>query len=196
MDAPSLIAELQPLVPGVTLEAAPSGDDVPTIVAPKESLVALCTALRDAPGHNYALLSDLTCVDYWPQSPRYTMVYQLVSLGVPGFPAAGNTEGAKRLRVLLRLDDQQPHVATLSSVFPGAAWPEREVFDLFGVTFDGHPDLRRLLMPDDWQGHPLRKDYPVQVNVSVATAQPLQLSEEEFVANMERLRAAQAARRS
>jgi NADH-quinone oxidoreductase subunit C len=196
MDAPSLIAELQSLVPDSSLEAAPSGDAVPTIVVPKESLVALCTALRDSPGQNYSLLADLTCVDYWPQSPRYTMVYQLVCVGVAGFPASTNHEAAKRLRLLVRLDDAQPRVATLFGVYPGASWPEREVFDLFGVVFDGHPDLRRLLMPDEWEGHPLRKDYPVQVAVPVATGAALQLSEEEFVANMERLRAAQKARQS
>jgi NADH-quinone oxidoreductase subunit C len=196
MDASPLLDELQPLVPGVPLEPAPSGDGTPTVIVPKEHLVALCTALRDAPAQNYSCLSDLTCIDYWPQSPRYTMVYNLVSLGVKGFPVPGVVEAPKRLRVLVRLDDADPHAPTLSPVYPAANWAEREVFDLFGVIFDGHTDLRRILLPDDWEGHPLRKDYPVQVNVPVASSAALQLSEEEFVANMERLRAAQRARRS
>ena len=89
MDATALIDELQSLVPGVPLEPAASGDGTPAILVPKEHLVAVCTALRDAPSQNFSFLSDLTCVDYWPQSPRYTMVYNLVSLGVRGFPAAG-----------------------------------------------------------------------------------------------------------
>jgi NADH-quinone oxidoreductase subunit C len=196
MDASPLIDELHSLVPGVTLEAAASGDGTPTVVVPKDHLVACCTALRDTPSRNFSFLSDLTCVDYWPQSPRYTMVYNLVSLGVKGFPAPGVADAPARLRLLVRLEDADPRVSTLSTVYPAASWAEREVFDLFGVIFEGHPDLRRILLPDDWEGHPLRKDYPVQVNVPVASTAALQLSEEEFVANMERLRAAQRTRRS
>jgi NADH-quinone oxidoreductase subunit C len=196
MDAPALIDDLRPFVPDVVLEPAVSGDGVPALIVPREHLVPLCTALRDTPSHNYSFLSDLTCVDYWPQSPRYIMVYNLVSLGVTGFPAAGVTDSPRRLRLLARLEDADPRIATLSAVYPAAGWAEREVYDLFGVVFEGHPDLRRILLPDEWEGHPLRKDYPVQVNVPVASGAALQVSQEEFVANMERLRTAQRAQRS
>ena len=88
-----------------------------------------------------------------------------------------------RLKVQLGLDEP---IATLTSVWPGAGWCEREVYDLFGIVFDGHPDLRRLMMPEDWEGHPLRKDYPVQVRKDAQTYMPLQVTDEEFRANMER----------
>ena len=89
-----------------------------------------------------------------------------------------------RLRLKVRLHGNDAHVATVSDVWPAANWLEREVWDLFGVVFDGHPDPGRLLMPDDWEGHPLRKDYPVQIRKHADWAQPLQVTEEEFRANV------------
>lgn len=187
MDAPTIIGHLASAVPGAALEAL-DHHDVPTIAVDREHLVAVCRELRDAPAHNYALLSDLTCVDTWPREPRFEVVYNLVSLGVAGFPAAGAAAPARRLRLVVRLDGADAHVPTLDGVYASANWAEREVYDLFGIYFEGHGDLRRILLPDDWHGHPLRKDYPVQVKVPVDTAVALQLSEEEFVQNIHRLR--------
>ena len=77
-----------------------------------------------------------------------------------------------------------PHVATVTPIWPGANWLEREVWDLFGIAFDDHPDPRRLLMPEDWEGFPLRKDYPVQIQLKPLASEPLQVTEEEFRANV------------
>ena len=108
-------------------------------------IVAACRALRDAPALRFTRLAGLTAVDYWPDAPRFAVVYLLHSL-----------EKSLSLRLLLRLAGDAPSVASVVEVFPSANWHEREVFDMFGIHFVGHPDLRRLLMPADWQGHPLR----------------------------------------
>ncbi len=187
MDASTIIGSLHSAVPGAVLEALDQ-HDVPTIAVERDSLVAVCRALRDAPEHNYALLSDLTCVDVWPREPRFEVTYNLVNLGVAGFPTPGASGPPRRLRLVVRLSGDDPHVPTLGEVYPAASWAEREVFDLFGVMFERHPDLRRILLPDEWEGHPLRKDYPVQVKVPVRTHDALQLSEEEFVENIQRTR--------
>jgi NADH-quinone oxidoreductase subunit C len=142
---------------------------------PVAQLHATCLALRDVPGLEFVAFSDVTAADFHPhRTPRYDVVYHLVS---------PHRRDRVRLKVQVHLGDPVP---TVSDIWPGAGWPEREVFDLFGIVFDGHPDLRRLMMPDDWEGHPLKKDYPVQVRKDAATFMPLQVTEEEFKANMER----------
>jgi NADH-quinone oxidoreductase subunit C len=88
------------------------------------------------------------------------------------------------VRVKVRLAADDARVQTVSGVWPGANWLEREVWDLFGIAFDGHPDPRRLLMPEDWEGYPLRKDYPVQITMKAPTTEPMQVTEEEFRASL------------
>src|SRR5258708_30043308 len=169
----SLSARLQESVPGALLEDAPGIDLQPTIYASRDDLPAWARALRDRPDLVFALLVELTAVDYWPREPRFELVYLLVSLG-----------HRRRLRLKVRLHGDDAHVATASDVWPAADWLEREVWDLFGIVFDGHPDPRRLLMPEDWEGHPLRKDYPVQITMTPRTTEALQVTEEEFRANV------------
>jgi NADH-quinone oxidoreductase subunit C len=165
-------------------EAVEARDGMPTIVAPVDGLAETCRALRDAPELRFAFLADVTSVDYHPRTPRFELLYIMACPGVSGF---GDTP--KRLRLKVRVNEGT-HVPSVAGVWQTANWGEREVYDFFGLHFDGHPDMRRILMPDDWEGFPMRKDYPVQINQKVKTYEPLQVSEEEFVANVE------AARRS
>jgi NADH-quinone oxidoreductase subunit C len=174
MDAISLIARLSALMPDVPLTAGAETDQ-PTIHVPAGQLVSVMRTLRDTPELEFAFLADLTAVDWWPTQPRFEVVYHLASFA-----------RAYRLRVKVRVPEGTASVSTLKDVWPSADWLERVVWDLFGIVFDGHGDLRRLLMPDDWEGHPLRKDYPVQVKVPVRAGEPLQVSEEEFRANIEK----------
>ena len=104
----------------------------------------------------------------------------------PAFLTAGSATPApaRRLRLKTRLPAADPRVESVSTVWPSAAWPEREVFDLLGVSFDNHPDLRRILMTDDWEGHPLRKDYPVQIRKSGHIPWEVDLTPEQFAANV------------
>jgi NADH-quinone oxidoreductase subunit C len=178
-DASALITRLQELFPGAGLEAAPSIDLQETIFVPKEHALDVLRALRDGADLRFVFLAELTAADYWPREPRFELVYVLVSL-----------EHRRRVRLKVRLPDDQARVATASGLWPAANWLEREVWDLFGIEFDGHPDPRRLLMPEDWQGYPLRKDYPVQIAMAPRTTEPTQVSEEEFRANIARDRLA------
>src|SRR5688572_24057927 len=179
MDAASVIESLTSLVPGVTLEAATSVD-VATIYVPADRLVDTCRALRDTPSLGFDLLIEVTAVDFLPRAPRYEVVYHLVSI-----------PNRHRLRLKVRVPDGGS-VPTIQDVWPAAGWPEREVWDMFGIFIDGHPDLRRLLMPEDWEGHPLRKDYPVQIRKTAQTYEPLEVTQEEFRANLERDRVKRA----
>ncbi len=173
MDQPTLIATVQAAAPGVPLEPAPSVDLHATVYAAPADVPALARALRDHAELQFACLVELTAVDYHPREPRYELVYILVSI------ARG-----LRLRLKVRLPGEDAHVATVSTIWPAANWLEREVWDMFGIAFDGHPDPRRLLMPEDWEGFPLRKDYPVQIRMTPNAAEPLQMTEQEFKANV------------
>ena len=164
------------------LEEVPSPDGMPTVYVALEALPEVCRALRDDPGLGFSVMVDAVPVDLYPREPRFEISYLLLN---PGTGVAGT---GRRLRVKVRVSGTDPRVPTLSGVWKSANWAEREAFDLFGIRFDGHPDLRRILMPEDWDGYPLRKDYPVQIKAPVKTYAPLQVSEEEFVANIESAR--------
>ncbi len=111
----------------------------------------VCALLRDEKDCPFNFLSDVTCVDWYPSEPRFEIIYHLLSI-----------PNKERVRLKVRLDSDSPVVDSVVSVWPAANSFEREVFDLFGVRFSGHPYLRRIQMPEDWEGHPLRKDYPVE----------------------------------
>jgi NADH-quinone oxidoreductase subunit C len=165
---------LAEILPEGTFTTLPTRDDIPTLQLVSERLLDVCRTLRDDPRLAFSLCLDVTAADHFPRTPRFHVVYHLVSVD-RGFTL--------RLRVVP--DDTDPRVPTVSAVWPSANWQEREVWELFGIVFTAHPNLERLITPDDWEGHPLRKDYPVQVKLPVKTYEPLQLSEEEFRANVE-----------
>ena len=107
------------------------------------------SATVQAAGYNF--FEDVTAVDWFPSSPRFQLSYHILSHSYK-----------ERIRLSALVDEASPSIESITSVWPAANYYEREVFDLFGVRFEGHPNLRRILMPDDWEGHPLRKDYPVE----------------------------------
>jgi NADH-quinone oxidoreductase subunit C len=123
-----------------------------TIIVPREHIVAACAFLKIAPGFELNFLADLCGFDRGPEEePRFEVNYHLFS-----------TINHRRVRLKVILSEDDIHVPTVSDIWRTANWHERETFDLFGVIFDGHPDLRRILLPDDWQGHALRKDFPLR----------------------------------
>jgi NADH-quinone oxidoreductase subunit C len=173
MESAAIIEILRSAVPGGAYDVGHSVD-MPTIYVPAEHLVATCGVLRDLPALQFNVLVEVTAADYLPREPRYEVVYHLLS--VPK---------RQRLRVKVRVG-ANGSVPTVQGIWRGAGWPEREVWDMFGIEFDNHGDLRRLLMPEDWEGHPARKDYPVQIRKAAQTYEPLEVSEAEFRANIER----------
>ena len=173
MDTPAIIDVLSPLVSGAIYEAGISIDGA-TMYVPVDRLVETCIALRDTPSLRFNVLIEVTAADYLPRDPRFEVVYHLLSVS-----------GRRRLRLKVRVGEAG-YVPTVQTVWPSAGWLEREVWDMFGIVFDGHPDLRRLLMPEDWEGHPQRKDYPVQIQKDAQTYSPLEISQAEFKANLVR----------
>lgn len=120
-----------------------------TVVVEREQIVEILEFLRDEESLEYNMLVDLTGVDFLGRIPRFEVVYHLLSMG---------HKRRLRLKVLAEEGESVPSVV---GVYPTANFHEREVYDMFGIDFEGHPDLRRILMPDEWEGHPLRKDYPL-----------------------------------
>jgi NADH-quinone oxidoreductase subunit C len=145
-----VVSALQSALPGALAGAKLDRGELSLEIAPA-SIVAVCRWLKDLLG--FVRLADLTAVDLHPREPRFEIIYHLHSF-------ARN----ERLRLKCRLAGDSAEVDSVTCVWRSADWHEREVFDLFGVTFRDHPNLRRIMMPEDWEGHPLRKDYPVYGN--------------------------------
>jgi NADH-quinone oxidoreductase subunit C len=133
-----------------SVEGAKFDRDEMTIYIARSAIREACVLLRDDHDCPFNFLADVTCVDCYPKQPRFEIVYHLLSI-----------TRKERMRLKVRLEDS-PELDSVTSVWPAANYFEREVYDLFGVRFNGHPYLRRLLMPEDWEGYPLRKDYPVE----------------------------------
>ena len=125
--------------------------DEMTIYVDRSSIRGACAILKEDPSCPFNFLSDVTSVDWYPSEPRFEVVYHLLSI-----------PNKERVRLKVRLNSSSPVIESITSLWPGANYFEREVFDLFGIRFTGHPYLRRILMPEDWEGYPLRKDYPVE----------------------------------
>jgi NADH-quinone oxidoreductase subunit C len=143
---------LQERLGAKVLEAMrPQGDDV--LLVDGSGLSETFRILKEDPKLDFNFLSDITAVDYWKKKePRFEVVYQLVSL-----------QRKTRLRIRVPVSESEASVESLTPLWPGANFLEREVWDLFGIRFTGHPDLRRILLYDEFQGYPLRKDYPVNL---------------------------------
>lgn len=183
MDFATRLEALRQALPDITIEELPVVDQ-PAIVVPAEAIERVARQLREHPSLRFQVLAELTAADFWPSDPRIEVVYHLVSLGPEAL--GPDAPPPQRLRVKVRVGGDALRVPTICRIYPNANWYEREVFDLFGVTFEGHPDLRRILMPEDWDGYPARKDYPVQIHKAVDLGAPLQVTEEEFLRNIER----------
>ena len=122
-----------------------------TIVVPAKLLRSLAAQCKENPELNYNMLTDATCVDRFPVEPRFELNYQLLSI-----------PRLSRIRLRTSVSGQSPVIDSLEPVWPGANWMEREIFDLFGIRFEGHTDLRRILLPDGFEGAPLRRDFPTE----------------------------------
>lgn len=146
---PVFVAGLESAIPGSVTQLSHYLGDW-TIIVPADKILDIATYLRDAPDAAFDVCSDVTVTDWPPRPERFDVVYVLYSI---------RHRHRVRLKARLALDQT---LASVTSVWPGANWLEREIFDMFGVQFDGHPDLRRILMPEDWQGYPQRKDYPLE----------------------------------
>jgi NADH-quinone oxidoreductase subunit C len=144
------LKKLREYEPQAVEEARIFRDEVTIYIQPAYFL-KVCEFLRDEPGLKFSFLSDVTALDLYPQEPRFELVYHLLSL-----------ETAERLRLKVRVTGENPRILTAVPVWPAANAFEREVFDLFGILFEGHPYLRRIVLPEEWEGHPLRKDYPTE----------------------------------
>ncbi len=150
LESNQALKKLREFEPGAVEEARVFRDEVTLYIRPAHFLRA-CEFLRDEPGVKFSFLADVTALDLYPTEPRFEIVYHLLSFAT-----------AQRLRLKVRVGGEDPRFVTAVHVWPAANMFECEIFDLFGVVFEGHPFLRRLMLPEDWKGHPLRKDYPTE----------------------------------
>ena len=146
---PAFITSLQAAIPGAVTQVSYYLGDW-TIIVPVSLLLDVGRHLRDAPGALFDSCSDVTATDWPPRAERFDVIYVLYSI-----------RHRHRVRVKVRVADQQP-LPSVTGIWPGANWLEREMWDMFGINITGHPDRRRILMPEDWQGFPQRKDYPLE----------------------------------
>jgi len=151
MEPLEIAARLRERFPAEALDIVEFRGQV-SVVARRDRIVELCRFLRDDPAIRMDFLTDLFGVDYPGRESRFEVVYNLFSLS-----------HRHRLRLKALVPEGDPRIASVVPVWRGAEWHEREAYDMFGVSFDGHPDPRRILMPEDWEGHPLRKDYPLEL---------------------------------
>lgn len=146
-----LVAALQHEHPEWVSEVVAAHKEI-TVIVPRNEIVAVCSFLKSSPDARFDFLADICGADRGPEEePRFEVNYHLFS-----------TTKFHRLRLKVLLNEEDVHVPSVTSVWRTANWHERETYDLFGVIFDGHPDLRRILLPEDWQGHALRKDFPLR----------------------------------
>ena len=131
------------------VEGAKFDRDELSVYITRESIRQACEQLKGKGIIDF--ISDLTCADFYPREPRFEMAYHLLSM-----------QAKERIRLKVRLDGEDPVLESITAVWTAANFFEREIFDLFGIRFLGHPYLRRIMMPEDWEGHPLRRDYPVE----------------------------------
>jgi NADH-quinone oxidoreductase subunit C len=143
-----LVARLRGGVPGAVLASHAFRGDA-TAIVPRERLLEVCRFLRDDAALRFDMLADVTAVDYLGRVPRFEVVYHLYSLPLN-----------HRIRIKVALEESDPSLPSLVPIWAGADWLERETWDLYGIVFAGHPDLRRIYLYEEFQGHPLRKDYP------------------------------------
>lgn len=141
-DHPAVVA-----LRGLAVNAKFDRNELTLVVAP-DNIVAACEAAKAA---GYNMFLDCTAVDWYPSEPRFQVTYHLLSIG-----------RKEQLRLAVMLGGDDPAIQTITTVWPSANFYEREVWDLFGIRFSGHPNLTRIMLPLDWNGHPLRKDYPVE----------------------------------
>jgi NADH-quinone oxidoreductase subunit C len=147
LQALPVAAALMSAAPGAVTGGKNDGQELMLEIA-AESIVIACRYLKAE--QKFVRLSTVTAVDWYPEEPRFEVVYHLHSL-----------ERNERLRLKCRVTGENPEIDSVTAIWRGANWYERETFDLFGIRFRNHPDLRRIMLPEDWEGYPLRKDYPV-----------------------------------